>query len=113
MEFTKEQLDIIKASDHKASLELKGNEVFAIYSLGQMHNKVVRMTDNFFNQTKVVVFTIDHINGESNLNFDNPEDWKEVNLERISFTITCPTEFGSSYSKFERLNDIKEIALLQ
>jgi hypothetical protein len=43
--FTKEQIALINAKKHKKIFTLKGPEVFAIHSLGQMQNKVVEYID--------------------------------------------------------------------
>lgn len=112
MELTKEQLEIINSENPNVLLELKGVEVMAIYSLGQMHNKVVRST-SVFDYTKIGLFFIESINGKSDLDFSNPEDWKVVELDDISFSITYLNEFGG-YEKATTNNlfDVKSIALL-
>ena len=69
-------------------------EVVALYSLGQMHNKVVRLTDNFWGKTKVGLFFIDNINENSNLSFSNSNDWQSIDLKSISLTLITPNEWG-------------------
>lgn len=113
--FTSEQRELILSGneDHEIEFELEGMEVFALYSLGQMHKKVVRMTDKFFGQTKVGVFTINHINGHRDLDFDNPNNWTNISIDSISFTFSRPNEWGSEASKFESISNITNIALLK
>jgi len=114
MEFTQEQLELIHSENPQVVFELKGEEVLAFYSLGQMHNKIVRMTDNFFGNTKVGLFTIDNLNGKTDLDFSNPEDWKEVHIESMSFSLTCPNDWGGEdTSTFQDPTDIASIALLK
>ena len=72
MSFSKQELAIIKAKKPKELLSLEGVEVFAFFSLGQMHKKVVRLTDTVFGNTKTGVFTIEHLNGKTDLDFSNP-----------------------------------------
>lgn len=113
--FTSEQRELILSGneDHEIEFELEGMEVFALYSLGQMHKKVVRMTDRFFGQTKVGVFTINHINGHRDLDFDNPNNWTNLTVDTISFTFSRPNEWGSEASKFDSISNISNIALLK
>ncbi len=93
--------------------ELSGIEVLAFYSLGQMHGKVVRMTDNFFGQTHTGVFTIEELNGQTELDFSNPDEWTSVNIETITLSLYYPNEWGSAGSRFHDLFNIKSIALLR
>ncbi|GAA3638773.1 hypothetical protein [Flavivirga jejuensis] len=114
MEFTQEQLELIKSENPQIEFELKNEEVLAFYSLGQMHNKIVKMTDNFFGNTKIGLFTIDDLNGKTDLDFSNPDDWTEVHIETISFSLTCSNDWGGKdTSTFQNLLDIKSIALLK
>ena len=83
MEITKEQMELLNSENPEIVLTLEDMEVFAFFSLGQMHNKVVRMTDSFFGNTKVGVFTIDELNGETALDFSNPDDWTKVEIKTI------------------------------
>lgn len=111
MDFTDNQLELIKEENPKVVLELKDTEVLAIYSLGQMNNKVVRLHDNFFGKTTVGVFEIEHINGEKELDFRTDENWREVTIDSISLRITSPNEWGEQSTQFQSLLDIKSIAL--
>ncbi|HLA55491.1 MAG TPA: hypothetical protein VK623_05300 [Flavobacterium sp.] len=113
MEFTPEQLAVIKSENPQTVFELKDLEVLAFFSLAQMHKKVVRMTDNFFGNTRVGVFTIDELNGKTDLDFSNPDDWTTLNIESISFTLALPNEWGSQSSTYHSLFEIKAIALLE
>ncbi len=114
MEFTKEQRALIKSENPKVSFELKDFEVLAIFSLGQMNGKVVRLTDNFWGNTKNGVFTIDHLNGNKDLDFSNPDNWTNVHIESIAVTLTSPNDFGGEdTTTFQSLLDIKSIALLK
>lgn len=113
MGFSEDQLVIFKSSSPKVVFELNNEEVLAFWTLAQMHNKVVRMTDNFFGNTRVGVFTIDHLNGDTNLDFSNDEDWRNVVIDSISLSLTCPNDFGgTNKSTFQSIFDIKSIALL-
>jgi hypothetical protein len=113
MELTPEQLAICKSEDPKILLELKDLEVFAIYSLGQMNHKVVRMSETFFGNTQVGLFVIEEINGEKDLDFSSPEKWLHLDLKSIRVTLISPNEFGgSSTLSFNSLFYIKSIALL-
>lgn len=111
--FTPEQRKLILSDDHEVEFELEGMEVLALYSLGQMHKKVVRMTDDIFGQTKVGVFTINHINGHRDLDFSSPDNWTNISIDAISFTFSRPNEWGHEASKYESLFHIKDIALLK
>ena len=114
MIFTEKQLELINSDKQEIDFELKDLEIFAIFSLGQMHNKVVRMTDNVFGNTKVGVFTIDKINGIETLDFNNSDLWKNISLGSISLTLSTPNDFGGEdTSTYESLFDIKSIALLK
>jgi len=114
MEFTKEQLELIFSESLQIDFELNNEEVLALYSLGQMHNKVVRMTDNFFENTKVGLFVIDELNGKTDLDFSNPDDWKEIIVQSISFSLISPNEWGGEdKSSFQDPLMIKSIALLK
>lgn len=114
IEFTQEQRELILSGDHdEVELELDGIEVYAIYSLGQMDRKVVRMTDNLFGTTRVGLFRINHINGHRELDFSNPDNWRKIHIESLSFTFSRPNEWGSEATKYESLSHIKNIALLK
>lgn len=112
MELTQEQLEIINLENPKILFELEGVEVLAIYSLGQMHNKIVRRISVYGTAT-VGLFFIESINGKSNLDFSNPEEWQVLELEDISFSLTSLNEFGG-YDKVQTNNifDVQSIALL-
>lgn len=113
MEFTQEQLEIIQSENPKTVFELNGPEVLAFFSLGQMHKKVVRMTDNFFGNTKVGVFLIEELNGQTELDFSNPEDWTKLDIETVTFSLTLPNMWGQESSRFNDIFNIKSIALLE
>lgn len=111
---TPEQIDFIRTAKHKTDFELKDLEVAAIYSMGQMHNKIVRLTDNFWGKTKVGLFFIDHINDNHELSFVNSEDWRTVTLHSISLTLITPNEWGGENTDtYSSIFDIREIALLK
>lgn len=112
MNFTQEQLELINSENPTVLLELKGVEVLAIYSLGQMHNKIVRRV-SVFDTTMVGLFKIESINGKTDLDFSTPDDWKSVEIDELYFSITAPNEFGS-YDKVTSNNlfDVQSIALL-
>ena len=113
IDFTPEQRELILSGNHdEVEFELEGMEVYAIYSLGQMHNKVVRMTDDFFGDTKIGLFRINHINGHRDLDFSNPDNWRSIHIDSLSFTFSSPNEWGSQASRFASLSHIKKIALL-
>ena len=114
IEFTPEQRELILSGNHdEVEFELDGMEVYAIYSLGQMDRKVVRMTDNIFGADRVGVFRINHINGHRDLDFSNPDNWRKIHIDSISYTFSRPNEWGSEASKYESLSHIKNIALLK
>jgi len=114
MNFTEEQLALIKSEHQNVVFELTGLEVLAIYSLGQMNSKVVRLTDGFFGDTKIGIFTIDELNGNTDLDFTSPENWTNVTIDSIRLSLTLPNNFGGhSSTTFESLLDIKAIALLK
>jgi hypothetical protein len=112
MEFTQEQLEIINSDKPEILFDLEGIEVLAIYSLGQMNNKIVRST-SVYGTTTVGLFVIESFNGKSDLDFSNPDDWRTVHLEEIFFSITSPNGYGG-YDKVTTNNlfDIQSIALL-
>jgi len=113
MKFTAEQLEVINSENPKIVFELNGPEVLAFYSLGQMHKKVVQITDNFFGNTKVGVFLIEELNGKTELDFSNPDDWRELHVETVTFSLTLPNLWGEESSRFSSIFDIKSIALLE
>lgn len=113
MSFTEKQLELIHAESPEVAFKLEGIETVAIYSLGQMHNKVVRLTDNFFGNTKVGVFKIDELNDQNELNFSNPDDWQNVTINSIKFSLRGPTKWGGFEDTYQRLTDIKIIELLE
>lgn len=111
---TTSQIDFINSGKYSIAFELKEFEVLALYSLGQMHNKIVRLTDNFWGKTKVGLFFIDHINEKSNLSFDNMDEWKTIDLSSVSLTLITPNEWGGeSTDTYSSILDIREIALLK
>ncbi len=111
MNFTPKQIELINNENPDIALSLENLEVLAIFSLGQMQNKVVRFTDGFFGNTKVGVFTIDHLNGIEELDFSNPEDWREVDIKTIKFSLTGPNEWGHFKDSYQSLFDLKKIEL--
>lgn len=114
IEFMPEQRELILSGNHdEVEFELDGMEVYAIYSLGQMDRKVVRMTDNIFGADRVGVFRINHINGHRDLDFSHPDNWRKIHIDSISYTFSRPNEWGSEASKYESLSHIKNIALLK
>ncbi len=114
IEFTPGQRELILSGSHdEVEFELEGMEVYAIYSLGQMDRKVVRMTDDLFGTTRVGVFRINHINGHRDLDFSNPDNWRKIHIDSLSFTFSRPNEWGSEASKYESFSHIKNIALLK
>jgi hypothetical protein len=113
MELTSAQLEIINAESPKVLLELEGMEVAAIYSLGQMHHQVVRMTDNVFGNTRVGVFVIEEINGVSELDFSSPDPWRNIEVNSITLKLYSPNRFGGlNIAAFQRVFDIKSIQWL-
>lgn len=111
---TPAQIEFINSGNHEIDFELTDFEVLAIYSLGQMQNKIVRLTDNFWGKTKVGLFVIDHINEKQNPDFKNANDWKSVSLSSISLTLITPNEWGGENTDtYSSIFDIKEIALLK
>ncbi len=113
MEITEKQIALMALENPEIDFELEGMEVFAIYSLGQMNGKVVKMQDDMFPDPRIGLFTINHLNGVENLDFSNMDDWKEVHLESISYTLTKEDKWGQSSSTYESLFHIKSIALLK
>lgn len=112
MEFTPEQLTVIHSENPKTELELKGVEILAVFSLGQMHNKIVRMSNIFGNST-VGLFRIESLNGKSDLDFSNPDDWKNVAIQDIFVSLLAPNEFGGKDKRsFNNLFDIQSIEWL-
>jgi len=111
MEFTPEQLELSNLENPIIGLTLENIEVLAIFSLGQMHNKVVRCTDSYFGKTKVGIFTIDELNGNSDLDFSNPEDWKKVEINSVTISLSGPNEWGTFKDTYSSLFDIKKIEL--
>jgi hypothetical protein len=113
MSFTQEQLSLIQNANAKIEFELNGLEILAIYSLGQMNNKIVKFKDNIWCKSRVGLFTIDHINGNTELDFTKPKPWLNVTIDSIAFSIKSPNEWGGeNCSAYESLLDIKSIALL-
>ncbi|PHK16960.1 hypothetical protein VF12_39905 [Nostoc linckia z15] len=114
IKFTPEQSELILSGNHEeVEFELDGIEVYAVYSLGQMNGKVVRMTDDLFGTTRVGLFRINHINGHRNLDFSNPDNWRKISIDSLSFTFSRPNEWGSEATRYESLSHIKNIALLK
>ena len=111
---TKEQIDFIKSDKHKVTLSLKGMEVLAIFSLGQMHNKIVRLKDGVWGKTKIGVFYINHINNKTDFDFSDSSKWKTVTIDAISVSLIEPNEWGGENTDtYNSLFDISEIALLK
>ncbi|WP_300490073.1 hypothetical protein [Flavobacterium sp.] len=111
--FTPEQRKLILSDDYEIEYSLDGMEVLALYSLGQMHGKVVRLKDIIFDNPRVGLFKIEHINGHRNLDFSNPDLWRSITVDSISITFSKPNEWGHDASKFTSLFHIKNIALLK
>jgi hypothetical protein len=111
---TPEENDRVLAARDEIDFTLSGIEVLAIYSLGQMHNKVVRMTDDFWGTTRTGLFHINHINGKTDFDFSKPDNWQTFELDSISFGLIVPNMFGAAdTTTFESLFNIKEISLLK
>jgi hypothetical protein len=81
---TKEHIDLIQSAKHSEVFKLKGIEVAAVFSLGQMHNKIVKLTDSMWKKVTVGLFYIDQINENHNLSFSNSADWQTVKIDSIS-----------------------------
>ena len=114
MSFTPEQEKLINSENHEIIFELKGLEVLAFYILAdKMHNKIVQLTDNFWGQTKVGLFQITELNGETDLDFSNPDDWTTLEIKSIAFSLTRPNAWGSEGTTFHSLLDIQSIGLLK
>ena len=114
MSFTPEQKQLIESENPEIVLRLEGPEVLAFYILAvNMHNKVVELTDTFFGQTKVGLFTIDELNGKEDLDFSNPDDWTTLHIDSISFSLNRPNMWGSEGTTYHSLLDIKSIGLLK
>ena len=103
----------MKADDPEVLLKLENEEVLAFFSLGQMHKKVVRFTDNFFGNTKVGVFCIEELNGETELDFSDHKDWLKVEINSIKISLTGLTGWGEFKDTYPSLLDIKCIELLE
>ncbi len=113
MSFTKDQLALIHSESPEVVFKLEGIEVLGIYNLGQMHQKVVRLTDNFFGNTKVGVFSIDEFNGQNEVDFTNPDEWTDVKFESIKFSLKGPTKWGSFEDEYQNITHIQLIELLE
>lgn len=113
MSFTKDQLELIHSESQEVVFKLEGIEAVAIYSLGQMHQKVVRLTDNFFGNTKIGVFSIDEFNGQNELDFSNPDEWTDVTFKSIKFSLKGPTKWGSFSDDYQSITNVKLIELLE
>lgn len=113
IEFTPERRKLILSDDYEVEFSLDGMEVLALYSLGQMHGKVVRIKDIIFDEPRRGVFMINHINGHRDLDFSNPDHWRAVTVDSLSISFSYPNEWGSSTTKYESLFHIKNIALLK
>lgn len=113
MSFTEEQLKLINAENPKVELKLEGVELLAFFSLGQMHQKVVRLTDSVFDNTKVGVFVIEELNGKTEFDFSNPKDWQHVEINSIKFSLAGPNEWGEFKDTYRNLLNIKKIELLK
>lgn len=114
IEFTPAQKELILSGNHdEVEFELEGMEVYAVYSLGQMSGKVVRMTDDLFGTERVGLFRINHINGHRDLDFGNPDNWRSIHIDSLSFTFSRPNEWGSEATRYESFSHIKKIALLE
>lgn len=113
MDFTEDQLALIKKENPQVGLTLEGMEVFAFFSLGQMHKKIVRMTDGFFGNVKTGYFLIEEFNGKTELDFSNPDDWREIEIKSLKYSLTGITEWGEFKDTYQSLKDIKKIELLK
>lgn len=111
---TAEQREFIRIGKFTEGLELSGVEVFAIFSLGQMNNRVVKCDNDITMSTIIAVFKIEELNGKSDLDFSNPDDWREVHIDSITVSLEYPDfEFdGSSKTQFSNLAFINSITLL-
>ncbi|KAB7530015.1 hypothetical protein F8C76_00375 [Flagellimonas olearia] len=116
MEFSKEQLTLINSTNPKVGLSLEDRMVYAIFSLGKIVNEVVRLT---LRNGRVLtgVFNIEELNGESNLDFSNPDDWTKVELNSIQVSVSAPRNLENSSVYFEQevlygLSKISKIEVL-
>lgn len=114
MAFTPEQKALIESENPEIAYKMEGPEVLAFYILAdKMHNKIVRLTDNFWGQTKLGLFTIDELNGKTDLDFSNPDDWTNLTIESIAFSHNRPNMWGSEGTTYHSLLDIRSIELLK
>jgi hypothetical protein len=100
------------SANHSEVFKLKGVEVAAIFSLGQMHNKIVKLTDSMWKKTTVGLFYIDHINENHDLSFSNASDWQTVKIDSISMHLIIPNEYGQTTMVYNHFSEIEGIALL-
>jgi hypothetical protein len=116
MEFSKEQLKLINSDNPKVSICLENETIYAIFSLGQMIDKIARLTLSN-GRILVGIFKIEELNGESNLDFSDPNDWTNIELNSIKVSITSPDVDDDTvvYSKETvfGLSRIEKIELLE
>ena len=110
---TDEQIAVVNAQDHQFDIHLKGLEVLAIFVLGQMTNCMVRMTDTMWDKTKIGLFVIKELNGTTSPDFSNPDEWKNVELKSIEFSLISSNEWGLTVDTYRDLLKIKDISRIR
>lgn len=88
---------------------LKDEEMMAIFVLGQMQNKMVRIHDPSRDWKQVGFFRIEEFNGTKDPAFSNPDDWNKVTLESISFSLYSVSTWGESASTYSSIFQVKEV----
>lgn len=107
------EVHAIDMEDDLFDVSLKGTEVVAIFILGQMQDKMVRIQDSSRDWKQIGLFRIEEINGVENPDFSNPDDWSSITLDSISFSLYSASTWGETRGTYSSVFDINEISRLK
>ncbi len=104
------EVHAIEIADDSFDISLKNEEVLAIYVLGQMQNKMVRIQDSSRNWKQVGLLHIKEINGIENPDFSNSNNWNNIILNSITIKIYSASTWGTSTSTYSSVFQINEVS---
>ena len=95
-------------------LVLEGPQLLALYSLAQMHGKVVEYLDPISRETRRGVFEFAELNGAPIPSPSDEDAWRNVDLSSAAFAIHKVEPWGTSQFSWKGLpTQVKRIALIE
>ncbi|RZJ70737.1 hypothetical protein [Flavobacterium sp.] len=114
-QFSQAQLDLLKSNNLETELELfVDGSADEFHNLIRMHKKIVRLTDDWEDETKIGLFTIEEVNGQRDLQFANPQDWEGIPIEKMTYSLKSLSDSGEiEILRQKSIYPLKDIALFR